>query len=132
MTKDEVISNMCKLAVNYKAVNRKTSRDKSVYDWVRESGWLSYKNNISVEDIKGYLKSKPQLINDWLGYSSDKRSTLGWYFIENDKEMTSFTVGWFEGRIEEKNETKYPQAIDALAQFILNEFKAFLINNLET
>jgi len=96
----------------------------SINDWVRKSGWLSLRKSITLEDIKGYITVNPDLIKAWLGYSSDQRCSPAWYFIENNKEMTSFTVGYFESNLGRTKETKYSDSIEACAQFILNQFNA--------
>ena len=124
MNKDEVISNICKFSVNYKSVG-----SRSINDWVRDSGWLTHQGNISMKDIKEFLKSSPELIDSWLCYSSDKRTSSGWYFKENVEEC-SFVVGYFENKIGTTKEVKYLQSIDACAQFILNEFHHFHINSI--
>jgi len=123
MNKDIAISNVCKLSVNYKTVG-----SMSINDWVRKSGWFSYKNSITVDDIRRFLTSNPQLADNWLIYSGNKRTDRGWYFSKNSKD-DSFNVGYFESKVGLTKETKYQQSIDACAQFIFNEFQHFNIDS---
>ncbi len=119
MNKGEAISNICRFSVNYNTVG-----SKSINDWVRDSGWLVYKSSVSIDDIKDFLKSSPELIDSWLCYSSDKRTSSGWYFKEDVKER-AFVIGYFEIKSGKTKETKYQESIEACAQFILNEFHQF-------
>lgn len=122
MNKGEAISNICRFSVNYKSVG-----SKSINDWVRDSGWLTYKGSILLGDIKKFLKSSPELIESWLCYSSSKRTSPGWYFKEGENK-NSFVIGYYQSKIGKTKETKYQNSIDACAQFVLNEFRHFYIN----
>ncbi|MBF0387545.1 MAG: hypothetical protein HQL20_06780 [Candidatus Omnitrophica bacterium] len=119
MNKDDVIANMCRLAVNWKTVG-----DMSINDWVRASGWLLHRESISLDDIKGFLKVAPELVDGWLLYSEDKRCDSGWYFT-NDEMLGYFVVGHYGSNTGYTKVEKYRDSIEACAVFIMNEFNGF-------
>jgi len=118
MNKNEVVTNMSMLSINYRTVG-----NKSINDWVKDSGWAAFKGTVSTEDIKEFLKTMPQLINSWLGYSQDKRCD-GWYLKESE-QRGYFTVGHYSQKLGMTKESKYSDPIEACAVFILKEFNGF-------
>lgn len=121
MDKNQVISNVCRLCVDYKTVGK-----MSINDWVRASGWLLHRGSISLDDIKAFLKAAPELVDGWLLYSEDKRCDSGWYFT-NDEMPGYFAVGHFGSNTGMTDVTKYRDSVEACANFILKEFNSFQI-----
>jgi hypothetical protein len=64
---------------------------KSISSLLTESGYCDYHDRISELLIASALSHKPELINEWLAYSEDKRASSGWY-IKQDKS-DAFIVG---------------------------------------
>ena len=123
MNKDKVVSNICTLSINYRTV-----ADKSINDWVKDSGWFLFKKDITTNDIKEYLISSPKLIDNWLTYSDNKR-TNGWYFFYNNKDGL-YIVGFLDMKPGIKParmiETSYTDPVEACSQYIFNEFHRFV------
>ena len=58
--------------------------DKSCHQLFLESGYLDFRETISTNDLIELLN--PTLIECWLNYSADQRSSDAWYFLyEEDK-----------------------------------------------
>jgi hypothetical protein len=104
---------------------------KSISSLLTESGYCDYHDRISELLIASALSHKPELINEWLAYSEDKRASSGWY-IKQDKS-DAFIVGDLTagGRVIE-----YHDKINACAVFIKQEVetirKGLTITNLKS
>jgi hypothetical protein len=48
-------------------------------DLIRESSYLKNSVLLTVDSLESVLRSNPPLINAWLRYSEDKRTSRGWY-----------------------------------------------------
>lgn len=89
----------------------------SMYDLLKETGYFKNETQISEQDIYTALVSHPELTDDWMQYSEDKRC-LGWYFKRDNKNK--YLVGCLS-----KNgvtiETEYDDKLMACAVFIKRE-----------
>ena len=116
----DVISNICSIARDMKMY-----RNKSMIQLFKESGYLEYTSSIITEEIKQYLADHPDYINDWIIYSSDKRTSEGWYFLQ---EGSDWIVGYLQETLNDYvriREEKFNSSFEACAIFIIKE-----INNL--
>ncbi len=110
------ISKVCSIARNLKIY-----QNKSVIQLLKESGYFENSSSITIEDIEQYLIDHPSYVNDWINFSSDKRTSEGWYFLQ---EGPDWIVGYLEdttngfARIREE---KFPSSIKACAVFIMKE-----------
>lgn len=89
---------------------------------LRESGYLSEFENITVEDIREQLEYKFEKVEDWLNYSENKRSLPGWFLKLYDSQI--YVVGFLDedGSTTVLNEFK--DRNEACAVFIKNEIEA--------
>jgi hypothetical protein len=59
---------------------------------LQECGFIGGTTQLSREAIIKVLSSDPSLIQDWLRYSGDKRTSSGWFLMENGR------VGYLDAR----------------------------------
>ncbi len=96
-------------------------KTKSVLTLLRESGYFELHDKIHESDIYELLKTHPQLINEWLGWSDDKCSTPTWFFTrgEDGKCLVRHSP---DGNDFE--EIKTTDAFEACAAFIKREIES--------
>ncbi len=74
---------------------------------------------VSEKNIQEGLSHHPELVDEWILYSEDKRSGSGFYLT---KDATGFyTVGYLGGA--GKNQKTYSERIAACAAFIKQELE---------
>lgn len=74
------------------------------------------------EQLKDCLSKHPEYIQDWILYSCDKRTSEGWYFIENSKR--DYEVGYYSSNKQGAPYTDiqtYFDPIDACSDYIIRE-----------
>ena len=90
-----------------------------MYSLLKESGYFEMYDQVSEADIVEELKKHPELIDDWLMLSEDKR-TSGWCFTQENQK---YSVGYYP-RTPNFRLTTYPKAKEACAAFIKLEIEA--------
>lgn len=85
---------------------------KSPYELVHGAGIEP--RTLTTASVTRVLRSNSELVTDWLHWSEDKRSTAGYYFLE---EKGGYVVGHYpdEDRVE------FDDPIAACADFIVKE-----------
>ena len=112
MDKSIVIKNVVNLA------NDEYRRgDISIYQLFLDSGYLTLQEEISIDDIKAELRDCPYLVQSWLNYSEDKRTSGGWYLIKENENT------YVVGTLETNNNYTFTDDIEACAQFVINEIE---------
>lgn len=96
-----------------------TYQDKSVIQLFSESGYLENPKSITKERLMDYLEANPDLIKDWENYSSNKRVSQGWYFLE---EKPKWIVGYASVPSQEYKQA-FNSAVEACSEFILHELE---------
>jgi hypothetical protein len=89
----------------------------SIYGLLLQTGYSNMADQISEKDLYNELAEHPDLANDWLVYSQDKRCDTGWYF--KSKDVNKYLVGCVN-----KNgnaESEYDDKLKACAAFIKHE-----------
>jgi hypothetical protein len=73
----------------------RTYRDFRTWRWslFGSTGHRKFRDGITEAALAAELRTKPDLILDWLQYSRDKRSSPAWYFDE--KGTGCWVVGYF-------------------------------------
>ena len=101
-------------------------RTKSAITLLREAGYLDSGIELSRESIIQVLHSDPSLIQEWLGYSADKRTSSGWFFLPNCR------VGYFAierqelpSRSRVSLQPIFNDLTSACAEFIIREMESF-------
>ena len=111
----DVISRICSMPKDFHLHN------KSMNQLFNESGYLTETVLVTKEAIMAYIMVNPDLIKDWENYSSDKRVSEGWYFLQ---EKSEWAVG-FAGSPSQKQKFVFTSSFEACAEFILRELREF-------
>ena len=96
------------------------SSNISMYALLKQTGYFELYNQIDETNILKELIINPECFEQWLLLSADKRTTSGWYFIE---ENDLYIVGYYP---KEQNPTllKYSDVNKACAAFIKREIES--------
>ena len=97
-----------------------TRKDVSELNLLLESGYIELCDQIQEDEITEVLKMHPHMINDWLQYSEDKRSSPTWHFFkgESGKYYVEYSA---EGK--ETEEIVTTDQFKACATFIKREIE---------
>ncbi len=100
--------------------------DKSIQDYLKESGFMDHRKNICVEDFKEYLEGHKDLIDKWIGWS-DKRTDFGWTFSSwgQDGYYRITGYGIKDPKPNLGHELTFKSSIDAVATYISLEMNAW-------
>ncbi len=90
-------------------------RERCRYDELRD--------RLAEDAIGEYVTTHPELIEQWSMYSDDKRTSGGWYFLD---EGGGWVVGRLDGGSRRSDETRYVSAPAACAAFIIKEMDFWL------
>jgi hypothetical protein len=77
---DRLTISVCNLPRDFYRV-----RTKSVVQLLRECGFIGGTAQLSREAIIEVLNSDPSLIQEWMNYSGNKRTSSGWFLLENGR-----------------------------------------------
>jgi len=113
MKNNGVIAKICNLPEQLES-----QKNKSLVQLLKELNIDRKKPTISTEDIEDYLKDNASLIESWILYSMNKRTSESWYFIKENN--TKYIVGYLF-KDSSKKEFKYSDPAQACAVFIHNE-----------
>jgi len=86
---------------------------------LKESGYLEFPDQINEEEIEEVLKLYPHLIDEWLLWSENKRSTPTWFFTKDNDDGWCFVGHSPESKEFEEINTK--DEFKACAAFIKRE-----------
>lgn len=93
-------------------------RDVSTYAILEQSGYFERHADVTPELLAEILASDASLVDDWLAFSENKRTSSGWYFCQ---AATGFTVGLVNDAGSRVDEHTYRDRIEACAEFIKKE-----------
>lgn len=79
-------------------------------------GYPRLRLHFDAKDLVPILQATPRLVQDWLRYSEDKRTSGGWYLLEPG------TIGQMEGG---SGELTFPSLEEAVAAFVVRELDYF-------
>lgn len=109
----DVVTRVCDLPVQFKA--RGTV---SVLDLVDESGYRADPASLTVDAVCAHLRGHPDLVDAWLAYSEDKRTSAGWYVTQRSGD--TFEVGHYP----EGDRISVTGPVSACAEFIVREVRS--------
>jgi hypothetical protein len=92
---------------------RRTGR--SVADVVRASGYAQLRGQFAPRDLAAYLRARPEVVDQWVGYSEDKRTSDGWYL------RPPYSIGRITSESPPMHEVKHADLAAACAAFIVAE-----------
>ena len=67
----------------------------SARDLVRASGYPAVRSEVTVERLLACLRTHPDWVEAWFGWSADQRWSPAWYLLESD--AGAFELGFYEG-----------------------------------
>jgi hypothetical protein len=85
MTLDATVERISRLSVDFYA------GAKSMAQLISESGITRFPLALSIRHICAYITAHPEIVDDWLRWSENKRVSAGWYFI---RRASGFEVGF--------------------------------------
>ena len=106
MVSIDVVRRLCNLPRDHRM------GEKSAYQLVHDVGIEL--QTLSVEPIGAFLRENPELITEWLRWSENKRSSDGYYFLE---EKGVYIVGYYPEGVR----LDFDNPISACASFIVKE-----------
>ena len=107
---DEVVLAVCRLPQDFYA-----SKNLTVGDLVRSSGYPAIRSQLTIERLAACLRSHPDWVARWLDLSADNRSSPAWYVIEADQG--EFHLGFYDGQRSEPPAV-ITDRVSAVAEFI--------------
>ncbi len=93
----------------------------SVFSLLQATGYFGLHDQISEDDIREALHRCPECIQEWVQYSEDKRTSSGWYIMENDEGC--YEVGYVSEGGDLQERLVYDNQIDACAAFVKREIE---------
>jgi len=109
MSTFDAIQRICNLPAEFR------DGEKSSRDLVREAG-INVRF-LTTDSIAAILKTKPELVTEWLQWSEDKRTSSGYYFLSDGQ---SYIVGYHPG----DERVEFADPIAACADFVVKEVNA--------
>jgi hypothetical protein len=93
----------------------------SVFSLLKESGYFELFDQLTQKSFQDVLQVDQQCIQDWLQFSSDKRTSFGWYFKKN--VSGTYIVGRISGPADEIINLTYNNPVIACATFVKHEIE---------
>lgn len=106
------------LVCDVPAASRRGSQ--SLLDLVRASGYAELRGRFAPRELAHYLRARPALIEPWVAYSEDKRTTEGWYL------RPPYSVGRVTLEPPPMREVRHVDLAAACAAFIIGELNDIL------
>lgn len=107
----ETIKRICHIPADFRKGN------KSFHRLVHDTG--IERQVLTETSVASALLSNPELVDDWLGWSEDQRSSPSYYFLE---EKGKYVVGGYPG----EEFVEFSDRIAACADFIVKQVKSVL------
>jgi hypothetical protein len=100
------------------------TRDMSIFDLLKETGYLELHKEVSVSDIRNALALDPACVQEWMQYIDDQRCSSSWYFALNDEGL--YEVGFYDSNTDpaRSDQVVYENAMDACAAFIKHQIES--------
>jgi hypothetical protein len=111
MGSTSVALSLCSLAVACIAENNRSFNDLCKKIW-ESSG----RSPVTEEALRTVLASRPDLIDSWLAYSDDQRSSDAWYFAS--KQVAPRGSQWVVGKLSGGTPLQFHEPAAACAAFV--------------
>jgi hypothetical protein len=105
---DAVVKAVCRLPIDAALA------DVSAIDLIRASGYVEYRRDVSVERLRECLTEDPRLVDAWLQWSADNRSTPAWHVTT--LESGAYEVGFLNRTIE--RQVTFDERIAATSEYV--------------
>ena len=112
---------VCRMAAEFYRL-----RNVSMLDLTKSSGYLHDPDSVTQESLEEAFRLHPELIDNWLMLSDDKRTRYGWCLLRpyRSHDHTDWVVvtpnGWKEHR--------FPDGFKACAFFVKQEVESYRAN----
>jgi hypothetical protein len=107
---------VCRIASDFNRIGT-----VSVLDLLRSSGYLQDPIALLEYHLEDVLRSYPELIDEWLRFSEDKRESNGWYLLRPSTE----TAEWIVGHYPKGLERRFLDRFKGCAFFVKQEIEAY-------
>lgn len=113
MNADTIIEKICRLPIDF------YGGSKSMVDLVSEYGIAEHSSALASTEIVRYVRNHPEVIDQWLKWSANKRVDSGWYFErQRDHLLVGFNPNGDSLRFEDQ--------ATACAEYIVREVAAIM------
>lgn len=113
MNLDAIIEKICRLPLDF------YGGSKSMVDLVSQSGVADNPSALSSTEIVRYVQNHPEVVDQWLKWSANKRVDSGWYFERRrDHLLVGFNPNGDTLRFEDQ--------AAACAEYIVREVTAIM------
>jgi hypothetical protein len=96
------------------------NNEQSIYFLLQETGYFGAHDKVNEYAIREILSEHIEYAKQWLEWSENKRSSSGWYFMQN--EQRKYVVGHYPEQ-ENFKENEYSEIKEACAAFIKREIE---------
>ena len=114
MTANEIAKLVCDIPEEFRRRG-----DVSVAELFAASGYMCSDPTVHAA-IEQQLRARPRLVDEWLTYSADKRTSSGWYVEDGAPAL----VGYYDPQIGRSREELFTDRWQACAQFIIRELES--------
>jgi hypothetical protein len=110
MAEHSVVSAVCQIPLEYRQ-----PEGLSLQHYVEESGYFAKPEELSVAAVVSLLRQNPELVDQWFFFSEDKRTSDGWYVMDDGDRAV---VGQIGGP-----KIVFSDRAEACAEFIVREIR---------
>jgi hypothetical protein len=113
MNADATIEKVCRLPIDF------YSGSKSMVDLVSESGIAGHPSALTSTEVVRYVRNHPEVVDQWLKWSANKRVDSGWYF---ERRRDHLLVGFYPNG----DTLRFEDPAAACAEYIVREVTAIM------
>ena len=104
----EVVSAVCRLPIDFNRANA------SPIDLLRRSGYLVVRREVTVERLSDRLIRDQELVDSWIAWSEDNRSTPSWYIEALGPR--EFEVGYYDE--DRSSQMRFDDKVRACSEYV--------------
>ena len=93
-------------------------RGLSLQQLLSETRYRELRPHIIPATVVAHVTAHPELVEQWLMYSEDKRTSGGWYFTGEGRE---WELGRLDSRSRRVDQRRHTSSVEACASYILRE-----------
>jgi hypothetical protein len=88
----------------------------SIRDALAGANYSSLRSTFAPSDLVPLIKRNPELVQDWLLFSGDKRTSGGWYLLESG----------VIGQVGVHEQARFDTIEDAVAEYVVRELDSWV------
>jgi hypothetical protein len=93
----------------------------SISEALVRSGYQEIQSDLTESDLVPLLNGNPELVESWIQYSEDKRTSGGWYILRKTLEVGSLA--------NSQQNRKFDSIAEAVAAYVLFELEFWASEN---